>query len=542
MSEQSSLPSRPKEGEPQEAAPSKNALKKLQKEKEKAEKAALREQKEREEREERERVAEANDTSKHLYGAPPSTFPTPTGNLLATLQQVEAAEESSRVTLVATVQSARKQGATLAFLVLGKYKQTIQAVVTAGGEQGISKPMVKWCQAINTESIVRVTAQVRAPAVEIKSDLITLKKYELHVEQIHMIDEAPEQLPIQVKDCNQPPPEEEEGEESEAKESEKSNINVSLKARLDNRVLSLRAPSTQAILEIQGAVTLLFQEYMDKHSFTPIQPSYVAGAATEGGAGVFEITYFKTKAYLTQSPQFFKQMAIAGGLRRFTGLDFEMEIQQHYHEVLSFGEELIHFIIHALQTRPKFQELVNIIRKAGYTEAGNFRLPPNGKAVRITFAEAKQLLKESGYPIDEDPHADIGTSEEKALGEIMLKKHNTDFYSVDKYPRSLRPFYTKPCPDNPELTNSYDFFMRGQEIMSGAQRINNHQELCANMSRLGLEPQSEGFIHYTDSFKYGCMPHGGGGFGLNRIVQYFLGLHNVREATMFPRDPGRLAP
>lgn len=219
-----------------------------------------------------------------------------------------------------------------------------------------------------------------------------------------------------------------------------------------------------------------------------------------------------------------------------------MVIHQHYHEVLSLGEELIHFIIHALQTRPKYQELVSIIKDAGYTEAGSFKLSPDGKAIRITFAEAKKFLKESGYPIEDDPYADIGTKEEKALGEIMLKKHNTDFYTVDKYPRALRPFYTKPCPENPELTNSYDFFMRGQEIMSGAQRINNYHELCANMTRLGLEPQSEGFVHYTDSFKYGCNPHGGGGFGLNRIVQYFLGLNNVREATMFPRDPGRLAP
>jgi len=219
-----------------------------------------------------------------------------------------------------------------------------------------------------------------------------------------------------------------------------------------------------------------------------------------------------------------------------------MEIEKHYHEVLSLGEELIHFLIHALQNRPKYQDLVNIIKKAGYTEAGDFKLPPNGKAVRITFAEAKKLLKNSGYPVGEDPHEDINTAEEKALGAIMLEKYSTDFYSVDKYPRSLRPFYTKPCPEDPELTNSYDFFMRGQEIMSGAQRINNYKDLCENMSKMGLDPLSEGFSHYTESFKYGCMPHGGGGFGLNRIVQYFLGLNNVREATMFPRDPGRLAP
>jgi aspartyl/asparaginyl-tRNA synthetase len=340
---------RPKEGETpttEGSGPSKNALKKAQKEKEKADKSEKRMQQEQAEREEREKAAEANDTSKHLYGPLPANPPPPRGQFLASLQQVEEVAESSRITLVATVQSARKQGGTLAFLVLGKYKQTIQAVVTAGGEQAISKQMVKWCQAINTESIIRITAQVRTPAVGIQSESITLKRYELHVEEIFMVDEAPEQLPIQVKNCNQPPPTEEEGEEAEGpklggKEKEKDNINVSLKARLNNRVLALRAPSAQAIMQIQGAVVMLFQEFMANNNFTPIQPSYIAGAATEGGAGVFEITYFQTKAYLTQSPQFFKQMAIAGGLGRVSlvGPVFRAEnsnTKRHLCEVCSF--------------------------------------------------------------------------------------------------------------------------------------------------------------------------------------------------------------
>ena len=134
------------------------------------------------------------------------------------------------------------------------------------------------------------------------------------------------------------------------------------------------------------------------------------------------------------------------------------------------------------------------------------------------------------------------TPQEKALGALMLSKHHTDFYTIDKYPRALRPFYTHPDPTNPLLTNSYDFFMRGQEIMSGAQRIHNYADLCQNMRDKGLDPLAEGFRHYTDAFRYGCPPHAGGGLGLNRIVQFFLGLNNVREATLFPRDPGRLAP
>ena len=115
---------------------------------------------------------------------------------------------------------------------------------------------------------------------------------------------------------------------------------------------------------------------------------------------------------------------------------------------------------------------------------------------------------------------------------------------MDKFPRAIRPFYTAPDPNNPLLTNSYDFFMRGQEIMSGAQRIHSYPELCENMRKNDppLDPTSEGFRHYTDAFKYGCAPHGGGGLGLNRILQFYLGLPDIRFATLFPRDPQRKAP
>lgn len=115
---------------------------------------------------------------------------------------------------------------------------------------------------------------------------------------------------------------------------------------------------------------------------------------------------------------------------------------------------------------------------------------------------------------------------------------------MDKFPLSLRPFYTAPDPANPKLSNSYDFFMRGQEIMSGAQRIHSYTQLCENMRRNDppLDPESEGFRFYTDAFKYGCAPHGGGGLGLNRILQFYLGLPDIRFATLFPRDPARKAP
>ncbi|MCJ1456472.1 hypothetical protein MMC28_006833 [Mycoblastus sanguinarius] len=551
--EESSLPVRPKEEAlAGEAAPSKNALKKAAKEKEKAEKAAKRQQQEQAEKEK----AEKEDTAKGLYG--PLSYTAPRSQPCE-LWELIGAEENSKVSFEARVYNTRMQSAKLGFLVLMDQEYSIQVVVAEGGGQGISRQMIKWCGALNTESLVRVTGLVKTPKEEVKSTSIS--HHELHLEEIFIVSAAPEQLPIQPKDCNQPPLGEEENE------AENQIPNVGLKARLDNRILSLRAPATLAIFELQSEVTKLFHEYMTTKGFTYINPSYLAGASTEGGSGVFEVKYFETKAFLTQSPQFFKQMAIAGGMKRvysigpvfraensntkrhlteFTGLDFEMIIRNHYHEVLSFGENLMIFIIRALQTREKPKRLTNIVKQAGYPNAGTFQLPPGDEAVRITFAEAKKMLKESGYDIGEDEEADIDTAQEKALGAIILEKHHTDFYTIDQYPLTLRPFYTHPStstnPPAPHLSNSYDFFMRGQEIMSGAQRIHNVSELQKNMREKDVNPDDEGFRHYMDAFRYGCPPHGGGGLGLNRIVQYYLGLNNIREATLFVRDPGRLAP
>ena len=304
---ESSLPERSKDEQGAEgAAPSKSALKKAAKEREKAEKAAKRQQQEQQEREK----AAQNDTASHLYGPMSYTSSSvPTDRFIEDLGDLNAVEENTKVTIEARVYSTRKQSAKLSFLVIGEGDHTIQAVVAEGGEQKISRQMIKWCGGINTESIVRITGLVKKPFEEIKSTSIT--KYELHVQEVFTVSEAPEQLPIQRKDCNQPPPTEEEGN------AEKEGlVNVSLKGRLDNRVISLRASAQQAIIELQSEVSFLFAEYMRKHKFKWIQPSYLAGAATEGGAGVFEIKYFETKAYLTQSPQFFKQMAIAGDMKR----------------------------------------------------------------------------------------------------------------------------------------------------------------------------------------------------------------------------------
>ncbi|KAL8748040.1 MAG: hypothetical protein Q9184_007519, partial [Pyrenodesmia sp. 2 TL-2023] len=289
------LASRPKE-EPREAgAPSKNAMKKAAKDKEKAEKAARREELERQQKEQ----AEANDTSKHLYGALSSTSDSPTksSQQFTELAELYDAKEDQEVTVDARIHNARVQSAKLAFLVLREEAHTIQAVIAEGGANKISRQMVKWSGGINSESIVRATGLVKQPVEPVTSTSIS--NFELHVESIYIISEAAQMLPVQVKDCMRAPPMNDDLKEEVETDAQGLPV-VSLASRLNNRILDGRTPANQAIFQLQGAISNLFVEFMNQNKFTWINSSRLAGAATEGGAGVFEIKYFDTKAYLTQ--------------------------------------------------------------------------------------------------------------------------------------------------------------------------------------------------------------------------------------------------
>ena len=159
-------------------------------------------------------------------------------------------------------------------------------------------------------------------------------------------------------------------------------------------------------------------------------------------------------------------------------------------------------------------------------------------SLRLTFAEGIALLRESGVAIGD--HDDLSTAQERALGAIVKAKYGTDFFMMDRYPAALRPFYTMPAPDDPSLSNSYDFFIRGEEILSGAQRIHDADMLGRSAEAAGIPVKT--IQSYVDSFRAGALPHGGGGVGLERVVMLFLGLGNIRKASLFPRDPKRLFP
>ncbi|BAO38292.1 aspartyl-tRNA synthetase [Kluyveromyces marxianus] len=526
---------------------SKKALKKLQKEQEKQRKKEERERQLAAEKEAREKEAAANDTAKENYGkAPLVQSTTKTGIERVHFEDLdEAKHDGQEVVFRARVHNSRQQGATLAFLTLRQQAELIQGLVKANKEGTISKQMVKWVGSINLESIVVVHGIVKKVAEPIKS--ATVQNLEIHITKIYTISETPEQLPILIEDASR----------SEAEAEAAGLPVVNLDTRLDSRVIDLRTVTNQAIFRIQSGVCALFREFLSSKKFTEVHTPKLLGAPSEGGSNVFEVTYFKGKSYLAQSPQLYKQQLIAADFERvfevapvfraensnthrhmteFTGLDLEMAFEEHYDEVVDLLGELFVFIFSELKTR--YAKEIALVRKQYPVE--EFKLPKDGKMVRIPFKEGIAMLREAGKEIDD--LEDLSTENEKFLGKLVREKYDTDFYILDKFPLNIRPFYTMPDAEDSRYSNSYDFFMRGEEILSGAQRIHDAELLRERMKAHGVHPEDPGLEDYCNAFTYGCPPHAGGGIGLERVVMFYLDLKNIRRASLFPRDPKRLRP
>jgi len=220
-------------------------------------------------------------------------------------------------------------------------------------------------------------------------------------------------------------------------------------------------------------------------------------------------------------------------LCEFVGLDIEMTIKEHYFEILEVIHGMFIHIFKGIETRLA-TELQAISKQFPFIQPFQYTENP----VWITFHEAVALLNEVGNP--QSVHADFNTATEKQLGAIIKEKYHTDFYVVHRYPQEARPFYTMPCADDSTFTNSYDIFMRGEEIISGAQRIHEAGMLRQRALFKGIDVNT--IKDYIYSFKYGAHPHGGCGVGLERVVMLYTGLKNIRWASMFPRDPKRITP
>ncbi|KAL3651950.1 Aspartate--tRNA ligase 2, cytoplasmic [Castilleja foliolosa] len=219
-------------------------------------------------------------------------------------------------------------------------------------------------------------------------------------------------------------------------------------------------------------------------------------------------------------------------LCEFTGLDVEMEIKEHYSEVMDIVDRLFVTMFDYLNEKCS-KELEAINCQYPFQKLKYLR-----KTLRLTFEEGVQMLKEAGVEID--PLGDLNTESERKLGQLVLEKYGTEFYILHRYPLAVRPFYTMPCHDDIKYSNSFDVFIRGEEIISGAQRVHVPELLTERALSLGIDVKS--ISTYIDAFRYGAPPHGGFGVGLERVVMLFCALNNIRKTSLFPRDPQRIAP
>ena len=493
-----------------------------------------------------------------------------TGRQWTRLEKAQASQHGKKVLMRARLHTVRLQAKNV-FLVLRQGRSTLQGVVTQS--DAIPKEMLKFIASTPVESVVDVLGTLVTVDSPITS--CTQSDIELHITEFHVISRAESVIPFQVASASMPGSYQygETDNDGQAETKEDAGIvKISLPLRLDNRVIDMRTPCSQSILRINTGVSNFFRQFLYDRDFVELHTPKLNGGASEGGANCFTLEYFGENACLAQSPQLFKQMtAGCGGLERvfevgpvfraedsnthrhlceFTGLDMEMSINEHYYEVLEVFSDLFISIFEGLNQ--KYSKEIDEVQKMFPSEPFKFLKP----SLRITYAEGCKLLNDYTYTTrdiergctPQDPEEDLSTPNEKLLGRIVKAKYNTDFFMMDEYPLKIRPFYTMPHPTNPKLSNSYDFFMRGEEILSGAQRIHDVELLLKRCRTDGAhgEPMTEeaiASIHgYIDAFRHGALPHGGGGVGLERVVMLFLALPNIRLATFFPRDPKRLAP
>ncbi|MGB3414475.1 MAG: aspartate--tRNA(Asn) ligase [Microbacteriaceae bacterium] len=325
----------------------------------------------------------------------------------------------------------------------------------------------------------------------------------------------------------------------------------SIEKRMDWRFLDLRRPESNLIFRIQTALVHAMRNYWVENDFIEIFTPKLMASASESKAELFEVEYFETKAYLAQSPQFFKQMAQPAGFGKvfeigpafradpsftsrhateFTSIDSEISWVDSHEDVMSMHEDLLIAGLRAVADKhgEAIQSAFGVEVKV-----------PSKPFPRITLADAHTLLKENGYTIPRED-GDLDPEGERRLSALMLEKHGSEFVFVTDYHNGIRPFYHMRHDDNPGITKSYDLLYNGTEISTGAQREHRIEKLVEQAKEKGLAPEELGF--YLDFFRHGVPPHGGFGMGLARVIMLMLHLGSIREVTYLFRGPNHLLP
>lgn len=396
------------------------------------------------------------------------------------------------------------------FIVVRNMKGLMQVVVTA------QNPEFENAKSLTLESVIRVTGEIKdAPQAP--------GGREMHPSKIEVLSRAEPELPIPVVT--------------------KSGAETDAPIRFDYRWLDLRKSEKTKIFRVWTEFEKGWRKYWDENNYIQLYPPALMSTPSEGGAEVFEVKYFDSKAYLAQSPQFYKQMAMAAGfekvfmvspvfraeesftsrhLTEFTGWDFEISYIENHEEIMDAEEGMI---------IAGFQQLVEKFPELNITV-------PTQPFPRMTMVEAKKILvKEKVESSDEH---DLSPEEERAISNYVLKKHKHDFIFITDYHKSKSAFYHMRLKEGSDRSRRADLLYRGVEVTTLAQREHRLEILEKQAKEKGMDLES--LKYYLNFFRYGCPPHGGAGVGPGRLIMKILDLPNIREVTYIPRDVKRLNP
>lgn len=423
-----------------------------------------------------------------------------------------------QIKIAGFVQIIRDQGS-IKFLLIRDVTGIIQIVVTKHKPDALSV-----AKTLTHESVVEIVGLA-------KEEKQAPGGFEIEAEKITILSLADPELPIPIIA---------KGQQGETEQS----------IRLDWRWIDLRKPQGALTFKVWTALEAAFREYWTKNGYIEIHSPKLISTASESGAEVFEVKYFDRKAYLAQSPQFYKQMAMAAGFEKvfevgpvfraepsftsrhateFTGYDTEMSYIESHEDVMQEEEKVIQFAIQKIK-----DSFGNEIKQIFNREV----IVPSLPFPRLSMKEVKKTLSALGVPGEKG--GDLSSEEERKIGEYAREKFDHEFVFVTEYPISVRPFYHMRDEKDTTFTKSFDLLWNGLEITTGAQREHRYDLLVKQAKEKGMRIEMLQF--YLNFFKYGCPPHGGFGMGPNRMIMKLLGVDNVRDAMFVYRGVKRLEP
>ena len=426
-------------------------------------------------------------------------------------KEISKKEYNSSVTVAGWVEDIRNLGS-IAFLILRDKQGTLQLTILKKKTPELFEQLMS----LPRESVLSVRGLC-------KENEKVRNGYEILPEAITVLSVAETPLPLGVVD----------------------KVEADFDTRLDNRVLDLRKPETQAVFKIRSTVLAAADEYLRSQQFLEVHTPKIIASSSEGGTDMFKLRYFEKEAFLAQSPQLYKQSLMATGLDRVYEIAWyfraeEHNTRRHLNESTAVDVEMAF-----INSEEDVMKILEHLARAMWKRAGECtdELGVLKKTIsvqklpfaRVSYDEAVKLIQKRGSPIIWGQ--DLSTEDEKLLGDIMHDE-GKDFYFITRYPLASKPFYT--MPEGEKHSRGFDLECKGVEISSGSQRIHDVTLLIERLKACKLNPKD--FEAYLKAFRYGMPPHGGFGFGIERFLMELFDISNIRECILFPRDRTRLTP